>query len=86
MGDVGDDFRAHRECMKEKRAANLERAEKHAWPVAWTEHTPWHWSCKLEGKRLDYWPTRNKWQYDGRIMCGNVKTFIAKRTAQVVQQ
>lgn len=31
------------------------------------------------GKRLDYWPTRNKWQYNGRIMTGNVKAFIEKR-------
>jgi len=78
-GDVGEDFNAHREFMREKRAGNLENAKKAEWPVAWIVHTPYHWSCKLNGKRLDYWPTRCKFQYDGRIMTGGVKGFINKR-------
>lgn len=78
-GDVGEMWNAHKEAGKERKARNLERAEKQQWLVKWTEHSPWHWSCKLAGKRLDYWPSRNKWQYDGRIMTGNILGFINKR-------
>jgi len=79
MGDVGDDFRAFREAKKQRAAANLEKAEKQDWPVDWNYHSPWHWSCRLAGKRLDYWPTKNKFQYDGRISCGGLRGFINKR-------
>ena len=82
MGDMGEIFRAHKEAGKERRERNLDKAD----PTGWTEHTPYHWSRKLNGKRLDYWPSRNKWQYEGRIMCGNVKAFIEKhKKAQGVQ-
>ena len=81
-GDVGDDFNAHREFMREKRAANLGSAESAEWPVCWTVHTPHHWSCSLAGSRLDYWPSRNKFQYRGKIMTGGVMGFINKRLSK----
>ena len=75
MGDMGDDFRALKAMKKEKREKNLANADK----TGWTEHTEYHWSRQLNGKRLDYWPSRNKWQYNGSIMTGNVNKFISKR-------
>lgn len=36
----------------------------------WTKHTNYHWSRIAHGKRLDYWPTRKKWQYDGKVWRG----------------
>ena len=44
----------------------------------WTKHTEFHWSRQVEGKRLDYWPSRKKYQYDGRVMRGDVMAFILK--------
>lgn len=32
------------------------------------------------GKRLDYWPSRNKFQYNGKVMTGDVLGFIRKRS------
>lgn len=78
-GDVGEDFNAHREWDKERKARNLSKAKVEEWPVEWSVHTPYHWSCKLNGKRLDYWPSRNKFQYEGRIMTGGILGFINKR-------
>lgn len=44
----------------------------------WTKHTEHHWSRMVAGKRLDYWPSRKKYQFDGRVMRGDVARFIAK--------
>ena len=74
MGDVGEDYKALRELRAEKRKGNLESASKDGWHL----HTEYHWSRTLNGKRLDYWPSRNKFQYDGKVMCGDVLAFIKK--------
>ena len=36
----------------------------------WTKHTPYHWSRMIDGDRLDYWPSRKKWQYRGQVRRG----------------
>ncbi len=36
----------------------------------WTEHTKYHWSRTVDGHRLDYWPSRKKWQYKGKVKRG----------------
>ena len=36
----------------------------------WTKHTEWHWSRSVNGERLDYWPSRKKFQYRGRVQRG----------------
>lgn len=42
----------------------------------WTHHTQWHWSRHINGERLDYWPSRKKYQFRGRVMRGDVYQFI----------
>ena len=42
----------------------------------WTKHTEFHWSRTVKGKRLDYWPSRKKFQYNGQVKRGNVMNFI----------
>lgn len=76
MGDMGDDFRALKEYRKKQRKNNLESANSEGWRI----HTEYHWSRMLNGKRLDYWPSRNKFQYENKVMCGGVEGFIRKRT------
>ena len=78
MGDVGEAFRARREYDKERRSRNLKNADS----AGWTIHTEYHWSRELNGKRLDYWPSRNKFMYAGRVMCGDVNGFIRRRQHQ----
>lgn len=36
----------------------------------------YHWSRSLSGKRLDYWPSTKKFQYDGVVRRGDVEKFI----------
>ena len=45
----------------------------------WTKHTEFHWSRIVAGKRLDYWPSRKKFQFDGRVMRGDVGKFIRQK-------
>ena len=75
MGDVGEYWKDQKEWDKNRREKNLAAAD----PSGFTKHTEYHWSMDLNGKRLDYWPSRNKFQYDGRIMTGDVRKFIDKR-------
>lgn len=78
MGDVGDYWRDHREHVREKRAKNGKRGM----PLimsGWTQHTEYHFSGVLDGKRIDYWPTRNKFMLDGKVMYGDIDGFIRKR-------
>lgn len=36
----------------------------------WTKHTPHHWSRAVNGERLDYWPSRKKFQWRGKVLRG----------------
>lgn len=76
MGDMREVFDTMKERKKSVRQHNLETAD----PTGWTVHTEFHWSRMLNGKRLDYWPSVNKWQYEGRVKRGNVNDFIKRRT------
>ncbi len=75
MGDMAEDFKFLKQLNKDRKKRNLESASKEGWNL----HTEWHWSRTLNGKRLDYWPSKNKFQYNGKIMCGDVDGFIRKR-------
>lgn len=75
MGDMGEIFRGLRKLDAERKHRNLTAANREGWTV----HTDYHWSRMLAGHRLDYWPSRNKFQYRGRVMVGSVDGFIRKR-------
>ena len=75
MGDMAEDSKFLKQLNKDRKKRNLESASKEGWNL----HTEWHWSRTLNGKRLDYWPSKDKFQYDGKIMCGDVDGFIRKR-------
>ena len=74
-GDMGDFWRDMRTSDKKRRYDNLSKAD----PVGWVKHTDYHWSRVLNDNRLDYWPSRNKFQYQGKVYCGDVVGFIKNR-------
>lgn len=41
----------------------------------WKKHTPYHWSRMVDGERLDYWPSRKKWQFQGKVWRGDITKF-----------
>ncbi len=75
MSDTKDDFVYMKELNNKRKQRNLEDASLDGWHL----HTEWHWSRTLNGKHLDYWPSRNKFMYEGKVMRGDVDGFIRKR-------
>lgn len=51
----------------------------------WIKHTEYHWSRVLAGSRLDYWPSRRKFQWEGKVRRGSVNAFIAKHSMKDTQ-
>jgi len=77
MGDMAEIFHAMRVRDTGRRYQNLARARESELP--WVEHTDYHWSLELQGDRLDFWPTKNKFRWRGKTYNGGVEGFIAKR-------
>lgn len=46
------------------------------------QHTAWHWSKDINGKRLDYWPSKDKFMYDGVVRQGGLREFLKKMEAR----
>jgi hypothetical protein len=44
----------------------------------WVRHTDIHWSRKVCGKRLDYWPTTKRFSWNKETMFGDPEEFIAR--------
>lgn len=45
--------------------------------IDWHKFTKWHWRTTIDGKSLDYWPSKLKWRFDGELHTGDVEAFIA---------
>lgn len=43
----------------------------------WAKHTQYHWSRYVNGTRVDYWPSKSKYQIEGRIFQGDVYAAIS---------
>jgi hypothetical protein len=63
-----DKFNADRAMFLEQANANDDGG--------WTKHTEFHWSRTVRGDRLDYWPSRKKFQYRGKVRRGDVWRII----------
>lgn len=85
MSERDEIWDALKECKKEKFDADRERFledAKRADDGGWKKHTEFHWSRMVNGERLDYWPGRKKFQYQGKVRRGDVEGFIRSLTAQ----
>lgn len=77
MGDMGEVFRDRTKYDKARRQKNLEEAKQSKLP--WHRFTEWHWRIDLLNDPVDYWPTKNKWRWRGKMYHGDVDGFIANR-------
>ena len=66
---MGDFFNAMRKNTRAHRAKMLSKANTDGWH----QHTPYHYSRVFSGKRIDWWPSGGKAQYDGRMVYGHRK-------------
>lgn len=61
--------------MNSSREALMEEA-KLADDGLWVKHTQYHWQRTVNGKLLDYWPSKSKFMYCGKVRVGNVQDFM----------
>lgn len=74
--EIWDILKQHKkEKFDADRARFLEDA-KRTDDGGWTKHTEYHWSRIVNGERLDYWPSRKKFQYQGKVRRGNVMKIV----------
>lgn len=50
----------------------------------WTKHSDFHWSRIVAGKKLDYYPSKGKFQFGGKIKHSDVYAFIKTKTPKKV--
>ena len=73
---VWDALKEHgKEKFDRDRATFLAKAKKDD-DGGWTKHTEYHWSRTVKGERLDYWPSRKKYQYKGKVKRGDVMKIV----------
>lgn len=76
-----DDLKAHKQGKFDSdRGTFLSKAQNED-DGGWVKHTEYHWARIVAGKRLDYWPSRSKYQYEGKVMRGDVMEFIRRQEA-----
>lgn len=67
MSDAdGDVWRAIRKDRERNRKRFMAEALAND-DGGWIKHTEWHWSRSIDGERLDYWPSRKKFQWHGKV-------------------
>lgn len=75
-----DELKAHKkEKFDTDRARFMEQANASD-DGKWTKHTEYHWSRMVNGERLDYWPSRKKFQWRGQVRRGDVMKIVAEGT------
>lgn len=79
MSEIGDMYRAVREDDQEERHARLARNQEVYDQANWTVHTPYHWGRLVRGKKLDFWPTKDKWMYEGQVRVGGLDNWLKAR-------
>lgn len=79
MGDAHEVYKIIREEDKERKARNLAAAD----PEGWDKRSEFHWQRTLAGEVIDYWPSRNKWRYQGKTRVGDIKGWLRKKERQI---
>lgn len=85
MSDRDPIYDALKEISREKfdadRARFMSQAEAED-DGGWHKHSQHHWSRMLNGERLDYWPSRKKYQWRGKVRRGAVMDVVRKEASQ----
>lgn len=85
MSDRDPFWDALKEHKKEKfdkdRKTFMDKAVAEDDDGGWVKRTGYHWQRLVAGKLLDYWPSRSKFQYDGKVQRGDVVKFIKEKEA-----
>ena len=75
---IWDALKQHKKSKFDADRARFLSAAQSEDDGGWTKHTDFHWSRMLQGRRLDYWPSRKKFQYCGNVKRGDVMKLIKR--------
>ena len=64
---IWDDLKRHSKDKFDADRAEFMKDAEDSDDGGWTKHTEHHWSRKINGENLDYWPTRKKYQWRGKV-------------------
>lgn len=68
-------FNEIRKQRQERRAKRLMSASDEGW----SKHTDTHWYRMVDGEKLHYWPSANKWLYKGKYYRGALPKEILNK-------
>ena len=82
MGDIGEFWRDVKEARKTAGLPARRRATRRAEPTTKTDKarfekaglvqkSEWHWQMRLAGDLLNFWPSKCKWQWRGKVQTGD---------------
>lgn len=74
------DYTVSNALDKVHKAVNLHKAERND-DGGWTKHDATYWSRVVNGNRLDYWPSTQKFRINGKTYRGDVYKIIKKDSA-----
>ncbi len=68
-------FNDIRREKQERRAKSLAKADD----FGWSKHSDTHWYRMIDGEKLHYWPSANKWLYKGCYYRGGLPRELGKK-------
>lgn len=72
-----EDYEVFREIEKQRKNRRAKRLANTS-DAGWSKHTETHWYRFIDGEKLHYWPSANKWLYKGRYYRGALPKDILK--------
>lgn len=68
-------FKDREDARKQRRAKRLLNTSD----VGWSKHTDTHWYRFVDGEKLHYWPSANKWLFKGKYYRGGLPKEISDK-------
>lgn len=73
-----EDYEVFREIEKQRKARRAKRLANTS-DEGWSKHTDTHWYRMVDGEKLHYWPSANKWLYKGKYYRGGLPKELLKK-------
>jgi len=70
-----EDFEVFNIIRKERQERRNKRLNETS-DKGWSKHADTHWYLIIDGVKLDYWPSANKWQFKGRYYRGSIPRWL----------
>lgn len=82
---IWDAMKDHSKAKFDSDRASFMAQAKQRDDGGWTKHTEYHWSRMVDGQRLDYWPSRKKYRWKGKVVRGDVMRVVHRSHAAIAK-